>query len=251
MRRTPSQGVALALAEKTAEAMRIATGQWGSCADVRWSPRQEAALAVTTKAHYVMKVHHVLAGQEETREMPLNPEKEAREVALNPEEETRKVSSLDPEEGTQEAASDTPEETREAPSDCKDEAQGTPSDPEKETREAPSNPEEETLEVPSDSEEEETKDTAGPTELEGTIVPARRKLTISGSLPPNNVKAHVESAGARRRRRSSTARFSAEERGRRRRECVDVRRRGHDKFLEGGGATVADREGHVTGAANC
>ena len=200
--------------------------------------------------------------EEETREVPLDPEKETREVALDPEEETREVPldpeeetwelsldpeeetwevPLDPEEGTREAPSDPAEETREAPSDREDEAQGTPSDPE-----------EETLEAPSDS--EETKDVArlaeGPTELEGPVVPTRRKLIISGNFPPNNVKAHVESAGARRRGRSRTAKFSADERRRRRRECVDVRRRGHDDFSEEVGATGADSEEHVTGAVN-
>ena len=32
--------------------------------------------------------------------------------------------------------------------------------------------------------EEEAKDAAGPSELEGSVVPALRKLTISGNLPP-------------------------------------------------------------------
>ena len=111
MRRTPSQGVALGLATKTAEAIRVettgqwgpradvrqsssqeaelalaaktakamitATGQWGLCADVRRSPRQGVALAVAAKAHDVMKVNHVLVEPaEETREVPLDPEKE-------------------------------------------------------------------------------------------------------------------------------------------------------------------------------
>ena len=128
VRRSSSQGAALALAAKTAEAMRIVTGQWRPCPDVRRSPRQGAALAVAAKAHDVMEVHHVLA---------------------------------DPEEETHEAPSDSEEETREAPSD----------------------PEEETREVPSDH-EEEAKDIAGPTELEGSVVPSLRKLTISGNLSP-------------------------------------------------------------------
>ena len=114
---------------------------------------------------------------------------------------------MDPEERTWGAPSDPADETREAPSDRKDEAQGTLSDSE-----------EETLEAPSDS-EEETNDTAGlaeePTDLEGPIVPARRKPAISGNLQPNNVKAHVESVGARRRERISPAKFSTYERGRR------------------------------------
>ena len=40
IKRTPSQGAALRSAAKTAEAMRTAAGQWGSCADVRRSPSQ-------------------------------------------------------------------------------------------------------------------------------------------------------------------------------------------------------------------
>ena len=39
--------------------------------------------------------------------------------------------------------------------------------------------------------------------MKGHVVPARRKLAISGNIPPNNVIAHVESTGARRRGRSS------------------------------------------------
>ena len=113
---------------------------------------------------------------------------------------------LDPEEGTQEAPSDSTDETRKAPSDREDEAQGTLSDPE-----------EDTLDARSDS-EEEANDVAGlakgPTDLKGPAVTALRKLAISGNLRPNNVKAHVESAGALRRRRIGTAKFSANERGR-------------------------------------
>ena len=52
VRRTPSQRAALGLAANTAEATRVeATGQWGSCADVRRSPRQEGVLALAVKAH--------------------------------------------------------------------------------------------------------------------------------------------------------------------------------------------------------
>ena len=101
VRRTSSQGAAPALAAKTAEAMRTATGQWRPCADVKRSPRQGEALAVEAKARYVMKVHHVLG---------------------NPEEET------------QEVPSDSEEETLEGPSDREDEAQGTPSNSEEETK---------------------------------------------------------------------------------------------------------------------
>ena len=56
-------------------------------------------------------------------------------------------------------------------------------DPKEETREAPSDPDEETYEAPLDF-EKEAKDisrlAAGSTDLEGPVVPARRKLTISG-----------------------------------------------------------------------
>ena len=122
-----------------------------------------------------------------------------------------------------------------------------------ETREGPSNPEKETQEAPSDS-EEETKNIAGlaarSTNLEGLVVPARRKLTISGNLPPTHFIAHLKSTGARRRERMNAAVFSADERGRRREAFVDVRRRERDDLVEGGGDTGADCEGHVTAAVN-
>ena len=106
--------------------------------------------------------------------------------------------------------------------------------------------------------EEETKDVAGlaggSTDLEGPVVPARLKLTISGNLPPNNVIACVESTGARRRLQSSVAKYSSNDQKRqqqkRRGEYVDVRRRGLEDFVEEGGSTGADSEGHVTGAVN-
>ena len=165
--------------------------------------------------------------------------------------EQQPASSLEFRKEVQEASSDPAEETREAPSDREDEAQGTPSYPEEETLEAPSDPEEKILEAPSDP-DEKTKYAAGlaegPTNLEGPVVPASRKRTIGGNLPPNNLKAHVEPVGARRRGRRSTAKFSADERGRQQRECVNVRRRGHDVLSEESGATGPDSEGHVTGA---
>ena len=70
VRRTPSQRAALGLAANTAEATRVeATGQWGSCADVRRSPRQEGVLALAVKAHDMVEVHRVLAhpGEEITQ----------------------------------------------------------------------------------------------------------------------------------------------------------------------------------------
>ena len=61
VRRTPSQGTALGLAAKMAEARRIeATGQWGPCADAKRNSRQGAALAVAAKAHAMVEVHRVL-----------------------------------------------------------------------------------------------------------------------------------------------------------------------------------------------
>ena len=189
---------------------------------------------------------------EETWKAPSDCKDETRVDPPNPEEETREV-PLDPEEETQGASSDPAEETREAPSVREDEAQGTPSYPEEETLDAPSDPEEETLEAPSNP-DEKTKYAAelaeGPTDLEGPVVPASRKRTIGVNLPPNNLKAQVEPAGARRRGRRSTAKFSADKRGRQRGECVDVRRRRHDVLSEESGATGPDSEGHVTGAVN-
>ena len=60
----------------------------------------------------------------------------------------------------------------------------------------------------------------------------------------------MESTGARRRERSSAAEFSADERGRGREECIDVRWRGLDGCAEEGGDTGSDSEGHATGAIN-
>ena len=108
---------------------------------------------------------------------------------------------MDPVEGAQKTPPDPEEGTLGAPSDLSEEEQEVPLDTE-ETQEAPPDPEEETREAPSDS-EEETKDVAGlaaeSVDLEGSVVPVRRKLTISGNLPPNNDISHVESTGARRK----------------------------------------------------
>ena len=178
--------------------------------------------------------------------------KKVYEAPPDPKQGIREVPP-DPAEDTQEAPPNPAEEIREAPSDREDEAQGTPSYPEEETLEAPSDPEEETLEAPSDPDDKAKYAEGlaeGPTDLEGPVVPASRKRTIGGNLPPNNLKTHVEPAGARRRERRSIAKFSADERGRQRGECVDVRRWGHDVFSEESGATGPDSEGHVTGAVN-
>ena len=91
---------------------------------------------------------------------------------------------LDTEEGTQESPLDSAEETRKTPSDREDKAQRKWSDPEEETVEAPLNSVEKTEYVAGLAE--------GPTELEGPVVPARRKVTIGGNLPSNNVKVHLE-----------------------------------------------------------
>ena len=57
VRRTPSQGAALALAEETTKAMRVeATGQWGRYADMRGSSSQAATLALTEKAAEAMTI---------------------------------------------------------------------------------------------------------------------------------------------------------------------------------------------------
>ena len=95
------------------------------------------------------------------------------------------------------------------PSDHKEETREPPSDPDEEAREAPSSPEGETK-APSDH-EEETKDAAGPTDLEGLVVPACRKLTTSGNFPSNSIIAHVEFTGARRHEKSSAAKLFADE----------------------------------------
>ena len=56
VRRTPSQGAALVLAAKMAEAIRVeTTGQWGPCADVRRSSSQGAALALAAKTAEAMR----------------------------------------------------------------------------------------------------------------------------------------------------------------------------------------------------
>ena len=60
----------------------------------------------------------------------------------------------------------------------------------------------------------------------------------------------MESTGARRRERGSAKYLFADERGRRRGDCVDVQRRRHDDFSDEGGAIGADSEEHVAGAVN-
>ena len=142
-----------------------------------------------------------------TQKASLNPEDGTQEALPDPEEETREV-PLDSGQETRKGPSDRKDETRKAPSDPDEETREAPSDPNEETRGAPSNPEKETQKAPSDS-EKETKDVAGlaagPTYLEGLVVPARQKFTISGNLPPNKAIAHVELTGVRRRERSSAA----------------------------------------------
>ena len=177
-----------------------------------------------------------------TREAPSNPEKGTHKALPDPEEDTREA-PLDPGQETWELPSDRKEKTREALPDPEEEILEAPSHPDEETHEEPLDPEEtqrtppnpegETREAPSNP-GVEIKYVAGfavgSTDLERPVVPARRKLTIGGNLPPNNALAHVESTGARRRGRSSAAQFSADERGKRRKECVDVQRRGRDNL---------------------
>ena len=147
--------------------------------------------------------HKVLPDpEEETRETHLDPGQETGELSSDRKEKTRKGPS-DPKEETLETPSYPDEETQQAPLDP-EETQRAPPNPDGVTREGRSNPGVETKYVTGLAE--------GPTALEGPVVPARRKLTISDNLPPNNVIAHVESEGARRRGRSSTAKLSADER---------------------------------------
>ena len=133
----------------------------------------------------------------ETREVPLDPKEETREVPLDPEVKTREV-LLGPKQEKQEAPSNPAEETREAPLDREDGAQKTRSD-QKRRHWKRRRILRRRLEAPSDS-EEETKYVAGlaegPMHLEGPVVLALRKLTISVNLPPNNVKAHACVEGA-------------------------------------------------------
>ena len=76
------------------------------------------------------------------------------------------------------------QEIQEALSDPEEETQEIPVDSGEEIREVRSDPKEEIQEAPSDHFDEKMKDAAGPTELEGLVVPALRKLTISRKLPP-------------------------------------------------------------------
>ena len=98
VRWSSSQGVAMALAAKTAEAMRTATGQWEPCADGRQSPRQGAALAVAAKARDVVKVTPRATGSREgDTGSVIGPRRGDTGGAIGPEEETREV-TLDPKE---------------------------------------------------------------------------------------------------------------------------------------------------------
>ena len=104
-----------------------------------------------------------------------------------------------------------------------------------ETREVPSDRKEETQEAPGVP-KEETKGIArlaiGSTYLGGPVVPARRKLTISGIFPPNNVIAHVESTGARRREGAAPSFLPTNEEG----DEKSV------SMCDGGGAMILQRK---------
>ena len=65
VRRSSSQGTALALTAKTTEGRITATGQWEPCADVRQSPKQGVALALAAKTHGIVEAHRVLANLSE------------------------------------------------------------------------------------------------------------------------------------------------------------------------------------------
>ena len=91
------------------------------------------------------------------------------------------VQKLESEE--QPASQEHKQEMQEALSNSEEKTQEAPSSSEEQSREVPLDPEEETREAPSDH-EEEAKVAVGPTELEGPVVPALRKVTISGHRPP-------------------------------------------------------------------
>ena len=135
--------------------------------------------------------------------------------------------------------------------DREHEAQGTPSNPEEETLEAPSDPEEETLEAPLDS-EQETKMYQGMTK--GQRIWKGRSYPRVGTSPSvaifrqimsrrtwsRRVYAGVEEAGPQ-------SSLPTSEEGDEESMCDSG---GTCDFLEEGGATGVDSEGHVTGAVN-
>ena len=83
VRWTPTQGAALELAAKTAEAMRIeATNQWGPCPDVKRSPRQGVP---------VVRGAPQLDVQVVKLEQPQDPDKGTQEALPDPGQETREV----------------------------------------------------------------------------------------------------------------------------------------------------------------
>ena len=208
MRQTRSHEAALALAAKPAETMRIkTTGQWKSCVDVRRGPSQGVALAVAAKACNIVKVHRKLAypseeitqktaramgiattGQWEFCEAHLQAKANRQAVQwfngpgktgssgigngdlgekLDKDKSVGRrgppqldVQDLELEQPpnrkkrTQNTLQDPVEETREAPSDPEEKSRETPPDPEEETRKAPVDPEAETQEAPLDPEAE-------------------------------------------------------------------------------------------------
>ena len=73
--------------------------------------------------------------------------------------------------------------TQEALSEREQDMQGALSDPEEETKERPSDREVETQVIIPEHKQDEAGPSAGSTELGGPVVPALRKLNISGNLP--------------------------------------------------------------------
>ena len=198
VRRSSSQGAALALEAKTTEAMRTAMGQWRPCADVTRSPGQGAALVVAAKARDVMKVYHVLVDpSEEITEKTIQamritttgqwgpyearlqvkakrqavqwidgPDKAGNngvgdeDLGVKPGEDQ----SIGRRGASQLAVQELELEQQPALQERKQETREVPLDPNEETREVPLNPEEETRKVPLDPEEGTQEASSDPAE---------------------------------------------------------------------------------------
>ena len=104
----------------------------------------------------------------------------------------------------------------------------------------------ETQEIILEHKEDEAGYAAGSTDLEGPVVPALRKLTISGNLLPTMSSRTMKGAALQ----SFLPTINEVRRERRQGECVKGRRRGSDGFAGESGYTVADSGGHVTGNEN-
>ena len=208
MRRSSSQGAVLALAAKTTEAMRTATGQWGPCADVSQSPKQEAALAVVVKARGVMKVRHVLVDPREeitqktvqAMEIATTGQRGPCEARLQVKAKRQAVQCIDGPDKTssngfgdedlgvkpvedgsvgrrgtlQLEVQELELEQQPASQERRKEIQEAPPDPEEGTREAPPDPAEDTQEAPPDFAEETQEAPSGSQGEKSHRIPRRR-----------------------------------------------------------------------------